>query len=301
MQPIWLASCNQPLDSGDNAATIVLLGASAASPMAVPLARVAASPRKCDVMARYDFHSPRLLVAAPLAPGATVVLDAGQAHYLASVLRLKAGDPLLIFNGMDGEWKAHLALSGRRKAAAIVETQTRPQTPPGNLHYLFSPLKHARLDYVVQKAVEMGVSRLQPVRMRHTQAERVNLERMRSNAVEAAEQCGILTVPEIAGPVDFKPAIAALEPARHLVFCDEDAIPADPVSALRAAWGHAQSDQAGLAVIIGPEGGFAEEERGLLRARPATMRIALGPRILRADTAAVAALAIVQAALGDWR
>jgi 16S rRNA (uracil1498-N3)-methyltransferase len=252
-------------------------------------------------MARYDFRSPRLLIAAPLAPGATIVLDADQAHYLASVLRLKAGDALLIFNGMDGEWKAHLALSGKRKAVAVIEAQTRPQTPAGNLHYLFSPLKHARLDYMIQKAVEMGVSRLQPVRMRHTQAERVNLERMRANAVEAAEQCGVLAVPEIAGPVDFKQAIAALGPSRHLVFCDEDAMPTDPVLALRAAWGDAQSDRTGLAVIIGPEGGFAEEERAMLRVRPATMRIALGPRILRADTAAVAALAIVQAALGDWR
>jgi 16S rRNA (uracil1498-N3)-methyltransferase len=252
-------------------------------------------------MARYDFRSPRLLVAAPLGSGASVVLDAAQAHYLASVLRLKAGDPLLIFNGRDGEWKAHLAESGRRKAAAVVETQTRPQTPPGDLHYLFSPLKHARLDYMIQKAVEMGVSLLQPVMMRHTHAERVNLERMRANAVEAAQQCGILAVPEIAPPVDFKQAIGVLGPSRHLVFCDEEAPPADPVSALRAAWGGAQLDRTGLAVIIGPEGGFAEEERAMLRARPATTRIALGPRILRADTAAVAALAIVQAALGDWR
>jgi 16S rRNA (uracil1498-N3)-methyltransferase len=145
----------------------------------------------------------------------------------------------------------------------------------------------------------MGVSRLQPVMMRHTHTERVNLERMRANAVEAAQQCGILAVPEIAAPLDFTRAIAALRPSQHLVFCDEDAPPGDPVVALRAARGDA--DQRGLAVIIGPEGGFAEEERAMLRARSATTRIALGPRILRADTAAVAALAIVQAALGDWR
>jgi 16S rRNA (uracil1498-N3)-methyltransferase len=249
-------------------------------------------------MARYDFRSPRLLVAAPLSPGATIVLDAAQAHYLTTVLRLKAGDPLLIFNGMDGEWKAHLAESGRRKAAASIEAQTRLQTPPGNLHYLFSPLKHARLDYMIQKAVEMGTSRLQPVMMRHTHAERVNLERMRANAVEAAQQCGILAVPEIAPPVDFKPAIASLAPSRHLVFCDEDAPCADPVVELRAALG---APHAGLAVIIGPEGGVADEERAILLRRRQTSRIALGPRILRADTAAVAALAIVQAVLGDWR
>jgi 16S rRNA (uracil1498-N3)-methyltransferase len=137
--------------------------------------------------------------------------------------------------------------------------------------------------------------------MRYTQAERVNLERMRANAVEAAQQCGILAVPDIARPLDFKQAITALGPLRHLVFCDEEAPAANPVSALRAAWGDAQMDQTGLAVIIGPEGGFAEEERTMLRARPLTTRIALGPRILRADTAAVAALAVVQAVLGDWR
>ena len=251
-------------------------------------------------MARYDFRSPRLLVAAPLSPGATIVLDAAQAHYLTTVLRLKAGDPLLIFNGMDGEWKAHLAESGRRKAAASIEAQTRLQTPPGNLHYLFSPLKHARLDYMIQKAVEMGASRLQPVMMRHTHAERVNLERMRANAVEAAQQCGILAVPEIAPPVDFKPAIASLAPSRHLVFCDEDAPCADPVSALRAAWSGAQPNQSGLAVVIGPEGGFAEEERAVLLRQPRTVQLSLGPRVLRADTAGVAALALVQAVLGDW-
>jgi 16S rRNA (uracil1498-N3)-methyltransferase len=254
-----------------------------------------------DLMARYDFRSPRLFVAAPLASGATVALDPAQAHYLANVLRLGPGDPLLIFNGIDGEWKAHLVEPGRRKAAAVIETQARPQTPPGNLHYLFSPLKHARLDYMIQKAVEMGASRLQPVMMRHTHAERVNLERMRANAVKAAQQCGILAVPEITAGVDFKQALAALAPSRHLVFCDEEAPAADPVTALRAALGGAQPDQTGLAVIIGPEGGFAEEERTMLGRRPATTRIALGPRILRADTAAVAALAIVQAALGDWR
>jgi 16S rRNA (uracil1498-N3)-methyltransferase len=236
---------NQRLESGDNAATLHRLAER----------ELQSRASGADLMARYDFRSPRLFVAAPLSPGATVVLDAAQTHYLASVLRLKAGDPLLIFNGMDGEWKAQPAESGRRKVVAIViERQTRPQTPPGDLHYLFSPLKHARLDYMVQKAVEMGASRLQPVMMRHTHAERVNLERMRANAVEAAQQCGILAVPEIAAPVDFKTAIASLAPSRHLVFCDEEAPCADPVSTLRAAWGGAQPNQSGLAVIIRPPG-----------------------------------------------
>jgi 16S rRNA (uracil1498-N3)-methyltransferase len=251
-----------------------------------------------ELMARYDFRSPRLFVAAPLAYGTSVALDAAQTHYLVNVLRLTAGDAVLIFNGMDGEWKARLAGAGKRNTALAVEEQTRPQPRSGNLHYLFSPLKRARLDYMVQKAVEMGVSSLHPVIMRHTQAERVKLDRMRANAVEAAEQCGILAIPEIMAPADFAAAITALRPSCHLVFCDEEARCADPVAALRRDLGEGGAE---LAVVIGPEGGFGEEERAMLVRRPRTSRIALGPRILRADTAAVAALAIVQAAAGDWR
>jgi 16S rRNA (uracil1498-N3)-methyltransferase len=255
-------------------------------------------------MARYDFRSPRLFVEAPLGTGLTVTLDAAQIHYLASVLRMAAGDPVLVFNGADGEWKASLASVAKRNAVLVVETNTRPQPEPVSLHYLFSPLKRARLDYMVQKAVEMGVSRLHPVIMRHTQAERVNLDRMRANAIEAAEQCGILAIPQIAAPLDFAGAIAALDPSCHLIFCDEDAPCGDPVAALRADLGMvgaAGENSAELAVLVGPEGGFAEEERATLLRRPRTSRIALGPRILRADTAAVAALAIVQTAAGDWR
>jgi len=252
-------------------------------------------------MARYDFRSPRLYVVGPLDAGATIPLDAAQAHYLTSVLRLEAGDPVLIFNGMDGEWKARLATPGKRNAVLTVEARTRPQPLPGNLHYMFSPLKRARLDYLVQKAVEMGVSRLQPAMMRHTQAERVNLDRIRANAIEAAEQCGILGLPEIMEPVDLRVALAALSPLRLLVFCDEDAPCADPVAVLRSAFGEGRADVAGIALLIGPEGGFADEERAILLRRPHVARISLGPRILRADTAAVAALAIVQAAVGDWR
>jgi len=252
-------------------------------------------------MARYDFRSPRLFVAAPLGAGLTVTLDAGQIRYLVSVLRMATGDQVLVFNGADGEWKARLAAVAKRNTVLLVEANTRPQPQPGRLHYLFSPLKRARLDYMVQKAVEMGVSRLHPVIMRHTQAERVNLDRMRANAIEAAEQCGILTAPEIAAPLEFAAAIAALGPSCHLVFCDEEAPCGDPVAALRADLGEVQGNGAALAVLIGPEGGFSEEERATLLRRPRTSRIALGPRILRADTAAVAALAIVQTAAGDWR
>jgi len=255
-------------------------------------------------MARYDFHSPRLFVAQPLVAGTTVPLDPAQGHYLAGVLRLAAGDRVLAFNGTDGEWLCAFAPVGRKSALRVAH-QVRPQTQPGDLHYLFAPLKRARLDYMVQKAVEMGVSRLQPVMSRHTQAERINLERMRANAIEAAEQCGILCLPEIMPPLALEPAIAALDQERHLVFCDEEAPPGDPVAVLiRDLAGEAGAPSAPgrpLAVLIGPEGGFDDTERTFLLRRPRTSRIALGPRILRADTAAVAALAIVQAAAGDWR
>lgn len=250
-------------------------------------------------MARYDFRSPRLYVAAPLGAGLTVTPDAAQIHYLTGVMRMAAGDPVLVFNGEDGEWRARLA-GTKRNTVLTVETMTRLQPAPDRLHYLFSPLKRARLDYMVQKAVEMGASHLHPVMMRHTQAERINLDRMRANAVEAAEQCGILAIPRIAAPLDLAAALAGLGAACHLVFCDEDAPGGDPVAVLRADLG-AALDDVEIAVVIGPEGGFAEEERAMLLRRPHTSRIALGPRILRADTAAVAALAVVQAAAGDWR
>jgi 16S rRNA (uracil1498-N3)-methyltransferase len=176
------------------------------------------------------------------------------------------------------------------------DLQTRPQTKPADLHYLFAPLKSARLDYMVQKAVEMGVSRLQPVLTRHGQVARVNLERLGANAVEAAEQCGILSLPEIAAPIALARFIAERDPTRWLLFCDEDAETANPVAALQKV-----PPQVPLAVLIGPEGGFAKDERLALLKLPNVAQLSLGPRILRADTAAVAALAVVQAVLGDWQ
>src|SRR5215470_5717446 len=185
-------------------------------------------------MPNYDFRSPRLFVEAPLGQGAEVRLNAAQAHYLGTVLRLKSGDRVLVFNGRDGEWEGSLA-AAKRVALVRVAEQTRAQSAATDLHYLFAPLKAARLDYTVQKAVEMGASHLQPVLTQHGQILRVNLSRMRANAVEAAEQCGILSLPTIGEPLTLAKAIGEIEPARLLVFCDEDAEVADPVAALAAA------------------------------------------------------------------
>ena len=244
-------------------------------------------------MPRYDFSTPRLYLEEPLAEGQELALDRDRANYLVNVLRLRRGDGVLLFNGRDGEWQAELAGEGRKTASVRVGARTRAQPQANDLHFLFAPLKHARLDYLVQKAVEMGVSRLQPVLTRHTQVARVNLERMRANVIEAAQQCGVLAVPEVAEPAAFEVAVA--DANRLLVFCDEDAAVKDPVAAL-----HAAPRGLPLAVLIGPEGGFAEDERALLVKRSNVVRLSLGPRILRADTAAVAALALVQAVLGDW-
>jgi 16S rRNA (uracil1498-N3)-methyltransferase len=245
-------------------------------------------------MPEFDFRAPRLFVEAPLAAGATVALEREQSNYLGNVLRLSAGDSILVFNGRDGEWRA--SIEGRKRPDRLsVMTRTRGQDRLGDVNYAFAPLKHARLDYMVQKAVEMGASRLQPVLTRFTQVSRVNLERMRANVIEAAEQCGILSLAAVEEPVPLERFLAHRKPERLLVFCDETAEVSDPVSALRAA-----SPGRGLDVLIGPEGGFAEDERALLLRQGRTLRISLGPRILRADTAGVAALAVVQAVLGDW-
>ncbi len=248
-------------------------------------------------MPHYDFRTPRVYVDAPLAAGQAVAFDRDQLNYLVNVLRLKPGDELLLFNGCDGEWQARLSTVGKRARCALVGERMRQQPAAPDLHFLFAPLKHARLDYLVQKAVEMGASRLQPVMTRHTQVARLNTARMRANVIEAGQQCGILAVPEVSEPMALPEAMAALDADRLLVFCDEHAEVADPIAALAAN----KRPGLPLALLIGPEGGFAEEERAALLRRRNVVRIALGPRILRADTAAVAALAVVQAVLGDWR
>ena len=242
-----------------------------------------------------DFRSPRLFVDAPLAAGSSVALDRNQSHYLGNVLRLSPGELILVFNGRDGEWQAHV--SGRKRLDALtIAAQTRPQDRLPDLAYVFAPLKHARLDYMVQKAVEMGAAALQPVLTRFTQVARVNGERMRANVIEAAEQCGILSIAEVAEPLPLERFLNDRASQRLLVFCDEAAEVTNPLDALKRGLGRLD----GIDVLIGPEGGFAEEERAILKRQPAILTLSLGPRVLRADTAGVAALALVQAAIGDW-
>ena len=246
-------------------------------------------------MAAYDFTATRLFLESDLRAGEDVDLDRTQANYLLNVLRLPSGASIHVFNGRDGEWRAEIAGTGRKAATLCPREQVRPQSAPADLDYLFAPLKHARLDYMVQKAVEMGAGRLKPVFTRRTVASRVNLERMRANAIEAAEQRGILAVPDILPDEPLEQALLALEADRLLVLCDEEAPVADPLVALGG-----QARGRPCALLIGPEGGFAPEERTMLLARENVLRLSLGPRILRADTAAVAALAVMQAAMGDW-
>ncbi|MEZ5842376.1 MAG: 16S rRNA (uracil(1498)-N(3))-methyltransferase [Hyphomicrobiaceae bacterium] len=246
-------------------------------------------------MAVHDFTSQRLFVTAALHPGAEIALDHGQTNYLRNVLRLGSGDILLAFNGRDGEWRCEIAERGKRQAALVAVGQVRPQEAGPDITYLFAPLKRARLDYMVQKATEMGVARLAPVITQRTIAERINLERMQANVIEAAEQCGVLRVPEVAEPVKLAQALASWPADRPLVFCDEAAPLASPIEALRGV----EPGPAG--VLVGPEGGFSEDERRMIRAVPGTVAVSLGPRVMRADTAAVAVLALVNVTLGDWR
>jgi 16S rRNA (uracil1498-N3)-methyltransferase len=248
-------------------------------------------------VARTDFTSPRLFIDAPLAEGATLTLAPEQANYLINVLRLRDGAQILVFNGRDGEFSTTLTQPSRKSASLAVGARLRPQETAADLDYLFAPLKHARLDYMAQKAVEMGARRLRPVMTRRTQASRINLDRLHANAIEAAEQCGVIWIPEIAPDIALDKVLSEWPSDRLLIFCDEDAPLADPIEALSSVAARSQA----IALLIGPEGGFDTAERDAILRLPNVLRLSLGPRILRADTAAVAALALIQARLGDWR
>ena len=242
-----------------------------------------------------DFNARRLFVESSLAEGDEIVPSDAAVNYLLNVLRLREGDRILVFNGRDGEFRAHLHAVSRRAARLRIGIRTRMQTPHADLDYCFAPLKQGRLDYMAQKATEMGASRLVPVIANRTQVRRVGNARIVANVIEAAEQCGVLAVPAVAEAVSLSSFLASFPPTRLLVFCDEQAPIADPMRALAGRVG------AGTSVLVGPEGGFDDAERTAIRRLPNVVALSLGPRILRADTAAVAALAVVQAALGDWR
>lgn len=245
-------------------------------------------------MPAHDFASPRLFVEASLGEGGAVEATAAQANYLLNVMRLVEGDGTLLFNGRDGEWRAAIERAGRKRVLLRLAGRTRGQPAPSGLRYLFAPLKHARLDYMVQKAVEMGAGVLQPVMTQHVQASRINVDRMRANVVEAAEQCGILSLSECREPVRLAEILEDFPQGRRLVFCDEREDAASPLDVLQ------RQGRGPVDLLVGPEGGFSAAEREALRSKPFVTAISLGPRILRADTAAVAALAVVQAAVGDW-
>ncbi len=237
----------------------------------------------------------RLFVEAPLAAGARVVPDAAQTHYLLHVMRAQEGDRAGLFNGRDGEWIATLVDKTKRACAFRCEKQIAPQHEVPDLWLAFAPIKKTPADYVVQKATELGVRALAPVFTRRTIASRVNLERMRANAIEAAEQSGRVSVPAVREPVRLDVLLSQWPKERRLVFCDE----AGDARPLREALA-AQPDGA-FAILTGPEGGFDPDERALLRDHPFVIPVTLGRRILRADTAALAALAIWQSVKGDWQ
>ncbi len=245
-------------------------------------------------MARYDFSTYRLFVEAPLAAGSAIPLLAGQMHYLLNVLRMDAGAHLRVFNGREGEWRATLEMPTRKTALLRVETQTRPQEPLGRITYAFAPIKTPRMDYIIEKSVEMGASVLQPVLTARTQGGRLRADKLQAHIVEAAEQCGLLALPVLRSEIPLETLLANLPPDHLLVFADEDAPILDPIAALR------QRGSSGTActLLVGPEGGFTPNERARILALPQCCRISLGPRILRADTAAIAALALVEAAFG---
>ncbi len=246
-------------------------------------------------MAKSQGRVPRLYIDDTLAAGADVILPREASHYLINVLRLGEGAQVRLFNGRDGEWACELTGAHRKAAAAEARELLRPAAAPPDIDYLFAPLKSARLDYLAQKATEMGVRRIRPVITQHTVAERVKLDRLRANAVEAAEQCNMVWVPEVHEPVKLAEALAGIEPGRRLIFCDEAAETANPVEVLKTVL------PGPLAVLLGPEGGFSADERTMISRQPGCLALSLGPRIMRADTAAVAVLALVQSTLGDWR
>ena len=238
----------------------------------------------------------RLFVPHDLASGAGLALDPAQSHYLAAVMRLGVGDDLLAFNGRDGEWRATVTAVGKRAVAVQAQVQVRPQAPGPDIDLVIALVKRARLETIVEKATELGARRIRLVVTERTNADHTRVDRLKAIAVEAAEQTGRLEGPEVVAPVKLAPMIEGWEAARRLLFCDE----AGDARPVLEALGKGPAD-APWAVLIGPEGGFSPGERANLRAQAYAVPASLGPRILRADTAAISAISLWQAALGDWR
>lgn len=243
---------------------------------------------------RANYRMQRLYISGDLKAQSGFEVAADQFNYLANVLRLESGAEILVFNGRDGEWKARLDFPTRKRILVVPVEQTRAQPADSDLHFLFAPLKVGRMDYLIQKSVEMGAGLLQPVMTQHVQGKIGSLDKLKANAVEAAEQCGILAIPAVREPVKLKDLLESWPAERRIIYCDEDSATQNPLPALK------DIKERKLALLVGPEGGFSEDERQLLRSLDFVTAIPLGPRILRADTAAVAALAVVQAAIGDW-
>lgn len=249
-------------------------------------------------MPRTHATLPRLFITPDLAQGGQIALEKDQSLYLAAVLRKTVGDEVVLFNGRDGAWLARLSSDSKKSVVLDLAEQIAPQTAPSNLWYGFAPLKTERLDYVIQKAVEMGVGTIQPVLTKFTQVNRLKHERLAANAIEAAEQCEVLSVPDVAAEITLDRLLETWTTEhgeRRLILADESAASSSPIETLTAL------KNAPIGLLIGPEGGFSEDERARLIALPFVVPISLGPRILRADTAAVAALAVIQATIGDWR
>lgn len=236
----------------------------------------------------------RLYVDHPLGPGQPVPLTQDQAHYLFNVMRLARGDALSVFNGRDGEWRATVEQVSKRNALLVAAEQTADQRDPPDLWLIFAPIRKARTDFIVEKAAEMGAARILPVQTDHTNADRIRRDRLQAHAVEAAEQCGGTYVPPVEDLQKLSRLLDHWPADRRLVFCDESLVGARE-TLVQAP------DAAAWAILIGPEGGFSQIEGDRLNAFPFVTRISLGPRILRADTAAVAALTLWQSTLGDWR
>ncbi len=242
-----------------------------------------------------DYHKlPRLYLTSALNNDAAILLNMDQWHYLRNVLRMVDGEQLMVFNGVDGEWLAELIFETKKRAVIKPIKQTKVQTLANHLTYAFAPIKKGRLDYMVQKATELGVGILQPVITEHTVSHKLKLEKLEANAVEAAEQCTMLSIPKINPTIKFDVFLNDFSKNYHIIFCDEAENSSSPIAQISAL-----KDRK-ICLLIGPEGGFSEQERRQLLAKNNVTAISLGPRIMRADTAAIAALTLIQASIGDW-